>query len=48
MCKNEEGKHVVAKPLGIKEKEIVKGNPIEELSNRFQNAYLQVQVQTLA
>lgn len=48
MCKNEEGKHVVAKPLGIKEKEIVQGNPLEELSNKFQNAYLQGQVQRVA
>lgn len=48
MCKNEEGKHVIAKPLGIKEKEILHGNPLEELSNKFQNAYLQGQVQRVA
>ena len=48
MCKNEAGKHVIAKPLGIKEKEILHGNPLEELSNKFQNAYLQGQVQRVA
>ena len=46
--KTKEGKHVIAKPLGIKEKEILHGNPLEELSNKFQNAYLQGQVQRVA
>lgn len=48
MEKADNGKNQIVKPLGLKEKAIVQGNPIQELSQKCQNVYLQGQVQRLA
>lgn len=45
---NDDGKHVVAKQLGIKEKLVTNGSPVNALADKCQNAYLQGQMQRVA
>lgn len=48
MEKAESGKNQIVKPLGLKEKISVQDNPLHELSDKCQNAYLQAQMQHVA
>ena len=41
----ENGKNEIVKPLSVKREEFIKGNPTKELTNYYQNMYLQNQMQ---
>lgn len=44
----EDGRNKIVTPLAVKKKEFVQGNPVKDITNNYQNLYLQQQINELS